>query len=356
MTPSAPMVATFPLLTGQNPYQSLLLEALRARGVRLAGEGGGLKPRWVRGAAAAGVDAVHLHWLEFLYSAEGTGPVSAALVHKRAAALMRALDELRRSRIRVVWTVHNLRPHETRFPRLADAAIRAGLRAADALVVHSEHAARRLDEAFSPGRAPLVLPHPNYAGAYPPERLGRARRRRELDLDEQAFVHLMFGQIRPYKRVPEAIAAFARVEDRRARLVMSGGVSDPSLEREIRGRAGRDDRVRLALGPVADEDVADLHAAADSALLHYRDVFSSGALMLALTFGLPIVAPAGSTADELVRPPALEAYAGDDPAPALARVAMGDQAARRAAALHTAAAHPWSAMADGLIRLFDRSP
>jgi hypothetical protein len=100
--------------------------------------------------------------------------------------------------------------------------------------------------------------------------------------------------------------------------------------------------------------VAELHAAADAAVLHYGDVFSSGALMLALTFGLPVVAPAGSTAEELVAAPALEAYERDDPADAMARMATGDQAARAAVARRTAEAHPWSAMADGLLPLFGR--
>ena len=338
-------VASYPLLLGQNPYQRLLLDALEARGVRTAGADLPFRPGVSRRLTAQGIDAVHLHWLEFLYTEPGSDLRSAVLTHKRAALLTATLGELRRSDVRVVWTVHNLRPHETRFPRLTDAVIRRAIRASDALVVHSRHAAGRLGQAFSLPREPVIAPHPNYHGAYPPPSRGRVATRRELGIPEDSFAYLMFGQIRPYKRVPEAIDALAAVDDPRLRLVVAGGVADPALEAAVRARAERDDRVVLRLEAVGECAVTDLHSACDAAFLHYRDVFSSGALMLALTLGLGVVAPRNTTADEIAGPPAVEAYDGDDAAAALARMAAGDPQRRRAAALDAAGAHTWSDMA-----------
>jgi glycosyltransferase involved in cell wall biosynthesis len=162
----------------------------------------------------------------------------------------------------------------------------------------------------------------------------------------------MFGQIRRYKRIPEAIEAFAAVEDRRLRLVVAGGVADPALEAAVRERAAHDRRVVLKLEPVEEGAVADLHSACDAAFLHYRDVFSSGALMLALTLGLGVVAPRNTTADEVAGPPAVESYDGDDASGALRRMADGCAERRREAALEAAEAHPWAAMAETLQPLF----
>jgi beta-1,4-mannosyltransferase len=338
-------LAVFPPGDGRNPYHRRLHEALARRDVRIVPTAG-LRRGWVR-RAAADVDAVHLHWLEFLYHADG-----AALMHKRAGSLLAALRALRRERVRVVWTVHNLRPHELRFPWLAGATTRAALHASDALVVHSQHAARRLAASVELPHAPTVLPHPHYIGAYPEPRRTRAQTRAALGIPDAAFTYLVFGQVRRYKRVPEAIAAFRRLADPDVRLLIAGAVTDPRLAAEIAAARADDPRVLLRLEHVPNEEVAELHAAADAALLHYRDVFSSGALLLALSLGLPVVAPADTTATELAPAPAIEAYAGDDPLPALAAVRAGAPAERRAAALEAAGRCSVDAMADGLVRLY----
>jgi glycosyltransferase involved in cell wall biosynthesis len=343
-------LAVFPPPGGQNPYHRLLHAALARRGVRIVPTNG-LRRGWAR-KAPDHADAVHLHWVEFLYAAGGCAAVQAALMHKRAASLMAALRALRAAPVPVVWTVHNLRPHEVRFPWLADATIAAALRASDALVVHSRHAAQRLQAEFRPPVAPTVLPHPHYIGAYPEPRRHRAATRQALGIPDDAFTYLVFGQLRAYKRVPEAIAAFRRLDDPKARLVVAGGVSDQTTEREIAAARDGDDRVLLRLEPVPEAEVAELHAAADAAVLHYRDVFSSGALLLALSLGLPVVAPAGTTATELVDPPAIEAYSGDDPSLALAAIQAGSPQERREAAVATARSYAWDAMADGLLRLY----
>jgi glycosyltransferase involved in cell wall biosynthesis len=350
MSASELRLAVFPPPGGQNPYHRLLHAALGRRGVILV-DTKGLRRGWAR-RAADHADAVHLHWVEFLYSAGGRAPVQAALMHKRAASLLAALRALRRSRVPVVWTVHNLRPHEVRFPWLVDATIAGALRASDALVVHSRHAAQRLQDELTPPVSPTVLPHPHYIGAYPEPSRDRSATRASLEIPDDAFTYLMFGQLRAYKRVPEAIAAFRRLDDPDARLIVAGSVSDQTLEREIAAARGGDARVLLRLQPVPEVEVAELHHAADAAVLHYRDVFSSGALLLALTFGLPVVAPAGTTATELVTAPAIEAYENDDLTAALAAMRTGPAAGRRDAALRTARSYAWDEMADGLLRLY----
>jgi beta-1,4-mannosyltransferase len=343
-------LAVFPSPDDQNPYHRLLHDALGRRGVRIVSVPG-LRAAWAR-RAAQDVDAVHLHWLEFLYAADGNPALRTALMHKRAASLLRALRALRSSPVRVVWTVHNLRPHEARAPWLVNATTRAALRTSDALVVHSHHAARRLSEEFELPLEPTVLPLPNYIGAYPEPRRDRGAIRDELGIPRDGFAYLMFGQVRRYKRIPEAIAAFRRLDDADARLVVAGGVRDADLAGEISAARNGDDRVLLRLASVPDPEVSELHAAADAALLHYRDVFSSAALLLALSFGLPVVAPAGTTATEAAPPPAVEPYAGDDPLPALAAVREGSPERRRAAALAAARSYTWDAMADALVDLY----
>jgi beta-1,4-mannosyltransferase len=351
---SALRVAVFPHADFANPYQRLLHEALRSHEVEVLPTVP-LRLRWAR-RAGAGVDVVHLHWLEWLISDSRKRGVSGALnAYARAARLLLFLRILRRSGVRIVWTVHNLRPHEPRFSRLENAVSRRVARVADELVVHSEYAAGKVRAEFHLDRPIRVARHGNYSSFYPPERRGREAVRAELGLPENGFVYLLFGCIRTYKQTPAAIEAFSRLGDPDSRLIVAGAPDDPDMD-AVKAAAARDDRVLLHLGMVPDEKVAAYHLASDAAVFNYRDVFSSGALLLALSFGVPVVAPGNSMADEIAAPPALVSFTPGTLTDALEAIATGDQNARRQAALRTAAAYPWSRTVQELLPAYGIDP
>jgi beta-1,4-mannosyltransferase len=343
-------IAVFPEPGGTNPYSRLLHAALARQGVELV-DGAQLDARWVRGAGGE-LDAIHLHWIEFLYAADGPRPLRDALAHKRAAGLVQALRAARRRPVRVVWTVHNLRPHEARHPWLDRLTGQTAAACCDALIVHSAHAAARVAEHFAPAAPVTVLPHPNYLGAYPPSPVGRERVRDQLGVPRDAFVYLVFGQVRRYKRVPEVVRAFRATAGADARLVVAGAVVEDALAGEIAAARDGDERVVLRLAAVPDDEVAGLHAAADAAVLHYRDVFSSGALLLALSFGLPVAGPRDTTLTELCRPAAVVPYAPGGLEQALVDLREGDQRLRGAAALASAKAYNWDDYAAGVAALY----
>jgi glycosyltransferase involved in cell wall biosynthesis len=347
-------VAVFPHADLANPYQRLLHEALRSHDVEVLPPVP-LRLRWARHAGGS-VDVVHLHWLEWLISDSRQRKVWGALsAYARAGRMLLFLRLLRRSGVRIVWTVHNLRPHEPRFCRLENAVSRMVARIADELVVHSEYAAGKVRAEFDLDRPIRVATHGNYTSFYPPEHRSRRAIRRELGLPEEGFVYLLFGCIRAYKQTPAAIEAFSRLRDPGSRLIVAGEPHDSDID-AVRAAAARDDRVLLHLGMVPNEAVAAYHLAADAAVFNYRDVFSSGALLLALSLGVPVVAPRNSMADEIASPPALVSFVPDKLTDALHEIAAGEPEARRQAALRTAAAYPWSRTVRELLPAYGIDP
>jgi hypothetical protein len=102
------------------------------------------------------------------------------------------------------------------------------------------------------------------------------------------------------------------------------------------------------LEEIPDADVSVYHRAADAAVVNYREVFSSGALLLALSQGVPVLAPKESSAAELLRPGAGMLIADDEQ---LRRV-LGTHtptADARDAALANAREYPWSSTARRVI-------
>src|SRR5919201_5716440 len=101
----------------------------------------------------------------------------------------------------------------------------------------------------------------------------------------------MFGQARAYKRIPQAIRAFRELSDEDARLIVAGAPVDDGIAEDIVQAAGGDKRVLLLLRFIPDSEVSTLFELSDAAVLNHREVLSSGILLLALSYGVPVVAP-----------------------------------------------------------------
>jgi beta-1,4-mannosyltransferase len=136
-----------------------------------------------------------------------------------------------------------------------------------------------------------VIPHGNYLDSYPDE-IPRAAARRKLALDDSRLVFLFLGAVRPYKGILELLAAFRRQAPRDAVLVIAGEPLDADFSRRIEEAVADADNMHFYPGFVPNREVQVYMNASDVVVLPYRNVLSSGAALLAMSFGKPCVAPA----------------------------------------------------------------
>lgn len=275
----------------RNPYVSLLCDALNnlsdsaRHGTQLlARTTDQFSANWMWRQRRE-CDVLHIHWLELLF----VHP-SWARSLRRWLSTMAALLLARLLGVRVVYTVHNLGQHEGRRPGLAWLGHVVMFALAQAVHVHDAETAAQLARGWRRRRGVYVIPHGSYVGAYP-NRCTRAEARAELGLDEGAFVYLFLGRVRPYKGLEDLVAAFRRVADARAVLLVAGEVQDPGYDTVVRALAGNDERVRLSLTFVAEEQLQVYLNACDITVLPYRHVTTSGAAVLSFSFAVPIIAP-----------------------------------------------------------------
>jgi glycosyltransferase involved in cell wall biosynthesis len=196
---------------------------------------------------------------------------------------------------RLVWTIHQVLPHEG-ASRLDLAAAHLLGRRADVLVAHDEETAARAAEIVG-SRHVAVVPHGSYVGVYPPGE-GRAAARVELGIDDER-VALSFGELRGYKDMDVLVDAFAQVQAG-GLLLVAGYPKDKRLAADLGEAAERDSRIRFLPRFVPDERVSDFFAVADVAVVPRGDGGTSGSLILALSFGVPVVAADTATYRELL--------------------------------------------------------
>lgn len=318
----------------QNPYQVLLKRELNALGLRVIGNPPLSLLRILLGRD--GLDVVHVHWPHGLYKT--TGQFSHAL-----AALV--LYRLRRNNI--VWTVHELEAYETKNPRRDDWFRAVVMRLARRLIVHGEATRRELVTRHECRQPIDVALHPSYVGWYRDE-VSALQARSRLGLPADARVFLYFGYIKPYKGVEDLLQAFRALEDTRAVLMVAGRPLDSAIESSVRTMAAADPRVRTVLGYVPDDDVQLYFRAADVVVLPFRRTQTSGSLMLAMSFGRAIVAPAIATLPEYIDADSAIFFDPEDPqalAAALRQAAAADTERLGASARRRAEALDWVATA-----------
>ena len=253
---------------------------------------------------------LHLHW---------TGPLTAGArdedeARRRTQDLLQRLEHHRDAGGRIVWTVHNARPHDCPHPDVDLSLRRELVRLADVVHVLSEatmSATRRVGYELPPERI-VSIPHPNYVTAYPRFSDHQAARA-DAGLHPTAHVIGAIGAIRPYKRIPALLDAFEPLlHDRgpsRPQLLVAGDGADHALRDRV-------DRHPGAIGifePLEPTRLVDLVRACDVIALPYRDVLNSGALMLALSCGRPAVAPAVGTLTDFADEPSVTLFDPCDP-------------------------------------------
>jgi glycosyltransferase involved in cell wall biosynthesis len=135
-----------------------------------------------------------------------------------------------------------------------------------------------------------VVPHGNYVDWYPNE-VARPEARARLGIPESALVFLFIGLIKPYKGVFELIDAFSRIATDDVFLVIAGKPYRDELAHELRSRTDGKPNVKLFPQFTPDESVQMYLNACDCTVFPYRDILTSGSVLLSMTFARACIAP-----------------------------------------------------------------
>jgi beta-1,4-mannosyltransferase len=279
-----------------NPYGPLLCAALERRGVAvefaLAFDEDFLRRN--RGQ----YDVLHLNWPHVEYHHD-----DAAIMEQRMRVFVERLRLARELGYTLVWTAHNLYPHNRMHQEIDHECRLALCRYASAIIAHCEVAAAELRDTFGRTENVFVIPHGHFIGVYP-DTLTRAEARAQVGLPLEAFVYGFFGSIQPYKGVERLLESFAALHADDAWLLAAGG-GRAEYHQTIRQRADALDRVILrTFARAPSEEITLVMRAADAIVLPFVNTLTSGTLTLALSWGRPIIAPALGCLPETVLPDA----------------------------------------------------
>jgi len=202
---------------------------------------------------------------------------------KRASTEIPIYSNSRR-KAALVHTIHNVFPHEASeadkqlYKRFYDEC--------DALITHNEYSKKMLIEEFEiPNEKVTVIPHGIYGSVQ--------NLTKETEDGKTHF--LMFGMIREYKGVDILLKAIALIpKDIREQCVFTIAgrqyKNQHSVDYEkMAADLGISDAVEFILERIPDEDIPQLFSKADACLFPYKQIYGSGALLMAYTYLKPVI-------------------------------------------------------------------
>jgi len=276
------------------PYQRLLADALLSFGVtteylKITSRGLPL----ARSIRRQGADVLHLHWPEDFFLKGDRWD----LMRKAVFAVDTYLAE---RAVPLVYTMHDLYPVRDSHTYSTRAAVKALVRNASALLVHSSGCRSVASKAFGiPEERMDVIPIGDLSCAYGKPQ-PRAMARSTLGLGERK-VCLAFGAVLSNKGL-EPLARFWAQARPDAILAIVGKDYERELAERLRALAGSAPNMLLDFGFQSDEQLNCWFSAADCAVINYESIFSSGVACLARSWGLPILLPEGLTTIDLDEP------------------------------------------------------
>ena len=304
------IVGSFPYSPGFNPYQRLFTEALETAGcdvVRVPPQ------KWfpLSKACRQPVDVLHLDWHHDWY--QGKNFVTRSMKNVMYRHGLRSCRQLP-----VVWTAHNLTSHDSLNPRLDHDCTQRLIKACRGVVVMSKAAETLLRSEFGVPDTTRVqrIYHGHYIDFYA-NAITRPAAREQLIIEADEFVYLALGALRPYKGHLDLIRAFASIAAPSDRLVIAGSALHKDYVSELKDciadvkRTHADLKIDLYDRTIVDDEMQVFFKAADVCVLPFQRILNSGSLLLAMSFGKPVVAPNLGSIPEVAQP---ESFVGYDPA------------------------------------------
>ena len=210
----------------------------------------------------------------------------------------------------VALTAHNVNAdrRDSKDSLLNRLTLKFQYRIADHIFVHTRKMESELLDKFHVRKSAVTIIPFGVNNAVPDTALRPAEARERLGIRSGEKTILFFGAIKPYKGLEYLVAAFQQMagRERGLRLIIAGeskkGCEEyfSAIEEAISRDSSRE-RVIQKIEFIPDDEAEVYFKAADVAVLPYKEIFQSGILFLAYSFGLPVIATdVGSFAEDVI--------------------------------------------------------
>jgi len=280
-------IACLPISGLENPYQKLMMEGLRS-GNRLKIFHGtrGKFLALVTTALKYKVDFIHLDWINRYYQRKRHWMTLISIpIFMVEVLLVRYI-----LRVKIVWTLHNILPHDVKRARTHAFIRRFFANQCEWIRVFAVSTVVNASKVLNIEKSKFkVIPEGSYVGYY--ENKVRNREAKELlsIKESDRLVFLFLGGIRDYKGLENLINVFKGYSE--YDLIIAGKPYSKSYLEKLLSQAKEVLNITIIPTFIPDEELQVYFNACDVVILPFDKIENSGSVILAMGFKKAIVAP-----------------------------------------------------------------
>jgi glycosyltransferase involved in cell wall biosynthesis len=261
-----------------NSYNENLSSALKAYGFRVM-------PLKYRKEFFKEVLMGHSKILHFHWPIEITAPRTFFFASLSCLAFIFAIIIFKLRGGKVFWTLHNVEPHEVRYPVLEDLIHRFLLKISDYIFIHGNGAIREVLLKYNidiqkKSRLTLHGNYPEFIHIKPVSKIIN----RPLRL-------LCIGNIREYKGFSNFLRAAIHFEPSKIQVTIAGKSNSLKISDEIKCISRNHSNIEIIDKFLSTSEMCKLLEWSDYVALPYKKIHTSGVAVMALSAARPMIAP-----------------------------------------------------------------
>ena len=273
-------IMAFPAYAHENHYINLLYDGIKQSDVEVVNFN---RARML----FSSFDILHIHWPEGLYARKN---IITSFIF--ATITLLSFIILRLSGKKLIWTVHNLKPHDSKYPYLEKYFTQILSSLCNGFIFLGKTSKEQFKKMYNVKceERCAVIVHGHYRPIYDTN-VDPEKSRQILDLPQDKKILLFFGLVRAYKNVDGLVSAFISTAQEDTILLIAGNCPDIGLKERISELCTNHNNIKLHLKFIEDEDVGLYFGAADVVALPYKNILNSGAAFLSLSYNRPVILP-----------------------------------------------------------------
>lgn len=287
-------IIMMPDYRGGAHYQSPLVKVLNQEGLII------LFPKKInkfpllfpifRSVLSSGAKNLHMHWIDRFAGFRAKNMYVSLLKSFLFVIDIFLIKSILKTKI--IWTLHNKYSHECFHVNVERIIRNFFSNKVDAIICHCNQAKKEIHSEFgTPQNKIYVIPIGNYIDGYKNE-ISKEKALKYLNLKKEDFIYLNFGAIRPYKGIDKLINCFKTIEkNENVKLLIIGRPVNNQIKTDIIKSSKTFENIKLQFEFVHDDDIQIYFNASDIVVFSFQKLLGSAGILLAMSFGKPIIAP-----------------------------------------------------------------
>ena len=287
-------VGFYPYESSDNQYLSIVINSIKKNNIIVEPFRVSIT-NWILGKYD--IDIAHFNWFDNI----DANTVLKTLL--RCGKRVFILEILKIRRVKIIITVHNKIPHNTKFKSLTKIFLKFLYLSADSITILSDDTLNVLQQLIGRKRFKkiqkkiVLIPHPNYIGAYPEEIVNQ-----QFNEESKNMKCLFIGAVKPYKNI-ELILKVAKklyTDNYNIDFIIAGGGNEDYIN-ILRDKADSLNNIFFLGRFIQNNEMSALIKQADVWIVPYdiESSLNSGTCYLAFSYGKTVICPLIGTIKEV---------------------------------------------------------